>query len=87
MLLEEPLDDCRMQSIAFELGIAETAYLTPSGDPNVFGLRWFSPSVEIDLRGHATLGLGARPARERCRRRRAPLTFHTRSGPLGVLRR
>jgi len=50
-----PLDDERMQSIAFELGIAETAYLTPSDDPNVFGLRWFSPAVEIDLCGHATL--------------------------------
>jgi PhzF family phenazine biosynthesis protein len=44
-----------MQSIAFELGIAETAFLTPSDDPATFGLRWFSPAVEIDLCGHATL--------------------------------
>ena len=44
-----------MQSIAFELGIAETAYLTPTDDPTTFGLRWFSPAVEIDLCGHATL--------------------------------
>ena len=54
-LLREPLDDGRMQSIAFELGIAETAYLTPTDDPTTFGLRWFSPAVEIDLCGHATL--------------------------------
>ena len=54
-LLREPLDEGRMQSIAFELGIAETAYLTPSDDPSTFGLRWFSPAVEIDLCGHATL--------------------------------
>ena len=49
------LSDARMQSVAFELGIAETAFLTPTEDPAVFGLRWFSPTVEIDLCGHATL--------------------------------
>ncbi len=54
-LLTEPLDDERMQSIAFELGIAETAFLTPGDDPATFGLRWFSPATEIDLCGHATL--------------------------------
>ncbi|HEY6426211.1 MAG TPA: PhzF family phenazine biosynthesis isomerase, partial [Acidimicrobiales bacterium] len=54
-VLEEPLDEARMQSIAFELGIAETAFLTPTADPAEFGLRWFSPAVEIDLCGHATL--------------------------------
>ena len=53
-LLEEPLADERMQSIAFELGIAETAFVTPTDDPTTFGLRWFSPTVEIDLCGHAT---------------------------------
>ena len=72
----------RMQSIAFELGIAETAYLTPSDDPTVFGLRWFSPAVEIDLCGHATLA-SAHALREGGHvDGTAPLTFHTRSGPL-----
>jgi PhzF family phenazine biosynthesis protein len=81
-LLREPLDDSRMQSIAFELGIAETAYLTPSDDPTVFGLRWFSPAVEIDLCGHATLA-SAHVLREGGHvDGTAPLTFHTRSGPL-----
>ncbi len=81
-LLREPLDDARMQSIAFELGIAETAYLTPSDDPTVFGLRWFSPAVEIDLCGHATLA-SAHALREGGHvDGTAPLTFHTRSGPL-----
>ena len=71
-----------MQSIAFELGIAETAYLTPSDDPTTFGLRWFSPAVEIDLCGHATLA-SAHALRERgVVDGTAPLTFHTRSGPL-----
>jgi predicted PhzF superfamily epimerase YddE/YHI9 len=81
-LPRQPLDDERMQSIAFELGIAETAYLTPSDDPTTFGLRWFSPAVEIDLCGHATLA-SAHALRERgIVDGRATLTFHTRSGPL-----
>jgi predicted PhzF superfamily epimerase YddE/YHI9 len=81
-LLDEPLGDERMQSLAFELGIAETAFLTPTEDPTTFGLRWFSPAVEIDLCGHATLA-SAHALRERgVVDGTAPLTFHTRSGPL-----
>ena len=80
-LPRQPLDDEQMQSIAFELGIAETAYLTPSDDPTIFGLRWFSPAVEIDLCGHATLA-SAHALRERgIVDGTATLTFHTRSGP------
>ena len=81
-LLERPLDDARMQSIAFELGIAETAYLVPGEDAASFGLRWFSPATEIDLCGHATLA-AAHVLREGGTVDGAvPLTFHTRSGPL-----
>ena len=71
-----------MQSIAFELGIAETAYLTPSDDPTTFGLRWFSPAVEIDLCGHATLASAHALREGGVVDGTAPLTFHTRSGPL-----
>jgi PhzF family phenazine biosynthesis protein len=81
-LLRDPLDDERMQSIAFELGIAETAYLTPSDDPNVFGLRWFSPAVEIDLCGHATLASAHALRENGVVDGKGPLTFHTRSGAL-----
>jgi predicted PhzF superfamily epimerase YddE/YHI9 len=81
-LLGAPLDDGRMQSIAFELGIAETAFLTPTDDQTTFGLRWFSPAVEIDLCGHATLA-SAHALRERAVvDGTSGLTFHTRSGPL-----
>ena len=48
-LLEEPLPAATMQSLATELGIAETAFVTPTSAPGTFGLRWFSPLVEIDL--------------------------------------
>ena len=81
-LLDEPLDDARMQSLAFELGIAETAYLTPTDDPTTFGLRWFSPATEIDLCGHATLASAHALRAGGTVDGGAPLTFHTRSGPL-----
>ncbi len=81
-LVREPLDDERMQSIAFELGIAETAYLTPTEDPTTFGLRWFSPAVEIDLCGHATLASAHALREGGVVDGTASLTFHTRSGPL-----
>ncbi len=78
----EPLSADYMQALAKELGIAETAFVTPTSQPHLFDLRWFSPLVEIDLCGHATLA-SAHAMRERgivdgtC-----PLTFMTRSGPL-----
>ena len=80
-----------MQSLAYELGISETAFVTPVGGaggegggttPDTFALRWFSPSVEIDLCGHATLA-SAHVLRQRgVVDGTAPVTFHTRSGPL-----
>ena len=42
-----------MQAIAAENNLSETAFFVPEGD--VYRLRWFTPSVEVDLCGHATL--------------------------------
>lgn len=42
-----------MQAIAREMNVSETAFLTPAGEE--YGLRWFTPLVEVDLCGHATL--------------------------------
>jgi len=53
VLLERPAPDAELQQIAFELGVSETAFLRRSGDQ--WSLRWFTPSVEVDLCGHATL--------------------------------
>lgn len=53
MPLAEFFPDSRMQSIAAEMNLAETAFVVPRGDH--FDLRWFSPTMEIDLCGHATL--------------------------------
>jgi predicted PhzF superfamily epimerase YddE/YHI9 len=83
-LLDEPLDDARMQALAAELGISETAYLTPTADPLQFGLRWFSPATEINLCGHATLASAHALRQAGTVDGAAPLTFHTRSGALSA---
>jgi len=51
--LEEWLPDDQMQAIAGENNLSETAFFVRNG--NGYGLRWFTPAVEIDLCGHATL--------------------------------
>lgn len=52
-VLDAPLADETMQLIAREINAAETAFLVQAAD--VYELRWFTPLVEIDLCGHATL--------------------------------
>jgi PhzF family phenazine biosynthesis protein len=51
--LDAPRDDAWMQAVAAEMNLAETAFLVPR--PDGFHLRWFTPAVEVDLCGHATL--------------------------------
>jgi PhzF family phenazine biosynthesis protein len=81
--LDTWLPDDVMQAIAAENNLAETAFFVPRGPD--FDLRWFTPAVEVDLCGHATLATGhvlmteLEPKRQRA-------TFHTRSGPLHVSR-
>ena len=52
--LKEWLPDTILLNIAKENNLAETAYFINKYD-NVFHLRWFTPEIEIDLCGHATL--------------------------------
>lgn len=52
-VLEKWLDDSIMQNIAMENNLAETAFVTGSG--NKYEIRWFTPTVEVELCGHATL--------------------------------
>src|SRR5258707_4267024 len=53
MPLQDWLPDDLMQQIAAENNLAETAFFVPKGDG--FHIRWFTPTVEIALCGHATL--------------------------------
>jgi len=85
----EPLEawptDAVMQALAAENNQAETAFLLKTGDPDRFGLRWFTPALEVSLCGHATLA----SAHALCAElgHAAPqITFETLSGPLIVSR-
>ena len=85
----EPLDqwpsDGWMQALARENNQAETAFLLRTGDPARFGLRWFTPGMEVDLCGHATLA-SAHVLLAELELAATSLTFDTRSGPLIVSR-
>lgn len=81
--LQAWLPDALMQDIAAENNLAETAFLAPEGAG--WRLRWFTPRVEIDLCGHATLATAFVLARERPAQ--TEFRFQTRSGELIVTRR
>jgi PhzF family phenazine biosynthesis protein len=52
-VLPSPREESWMRDVAREMNLSETAFLVPNGDG--FDLRWFTPSVEVALCGHATL--------------------------------
>jgi PhzF family phenazine biosynthesis protein len=52
-ILPEPYDSLWMMMVAREMNLSETAFLLKEG--NIFNLRWFTPEMEVDLCGHATL--------------------------------
>lgn len=83
MLLEQFAEDSALQAIAAENNLAETAFLVADGED--FRLRWFTPTVEVPLCGHATLASAA-VVMERLAPQRTRVTFHSASGPLGVAR-
>ena len=79
-LLETAHDDAWMMNVAAEMNLSETAFLLPQNDG--FSLRWFTPTIEVNLCGHATLAsahvlweTGILAADESAR-------FYTRSGLL-----
>ncbi|MBM9467124.1 PhzF family phenazine biosynthesis protein [Nakamurella leprariae] len=80
----EPLPESLMAAIAMELHQAETAFVSPLADGTV-SLRWFTPTVEVDLCGHATLA-AAHVLREHPQAGwafdRDEIKFATRSGVL-----
>ena len=54
--LEHWLDDVLMQTIALENNLSETVFFVPSTQSDAdFEIRWFTPELEINLCGHATL--------------------------------
>jgi PhzF family phenazine biosynthesis protein len=83
-LLEAPADPEWMQSVASEMNLAETAFLAPRG--GALDLRWFTPTVEVDLCGHATLASAHVLWEEGRLAPGAEAVFHTRSGRLTARR-
>ncbi len=84
-ILAEPQDEPWMQNVASEMNLSETAFLYKQADG--FHLRWFTPAVEVDLCGHATLAsahvlweTGQLKSDQQAR-------FYTRSGLLTAQRR
>jgi PhzF family phenazine biosynthesis protein len=85
--LTTPRSDLWMQQVAREMNLSETAFVsTLAGKANEFNLRWFTPAVEVDLCGHATLA-SAHALWEQGRvDARKEISFHTRSGILTASR-
>jgi len=79
-LLAEPRPEAWMQAVAAEMNLAETAFLLR--DDEGFGLRWFTPTVEVDLCGHATLASAHFLWQDGHLKPRAEARFQTRSGLL-----
>ena len=85
-LLESPRDAEWMQQVAAEMNLSETAFVVPAGRPNEFHLRWFTPAVEVDLCGHATLGAAHTLIEQQRVDPSRPILFQTRSGCLSCQR-
>jgi PhzF family phenazine biosynthesis protein len=75
-----------MQAVAAEMNLAETSFLVRRQRPGEFDLRWFTPSVEVELCGHATLAAAHVLWESGAVAASAPIVFHTLSGPLGASR-
>src|SRR5690242_12048727 len=78
-------DAAWMQGIAAEMRHSETAYLEPRADGS-YGLRWFTPEVEVDLCGHATLASAHVLYETERLAPDASAVFHTRGGVLTAAR-
>src|SRR5579863_4592124 len=72
-VVDEFPDETRMQAVAREMNLSETAFVVPRPDGS-HDLRWFTPTLEVDLCGHATLAAAHVLGGVR--------TFQTRSGAL-----
>ncbi len=83
MPMDSFLADGVLQAIAAENNLAETAFLVPDGDD--YRIRWFTPTVEVPLCGHATLASAA-VVMQRLQPGRRQVTFQSASGPLTVNR-
>jgi PhzF family phenazine biosynthesis protein len=84
VVMDDWLPDRTLQAIGRENNLSETAFIVPRGE--AFGLRWFTPSIEVDLCGHATLA-GAHVLFHHGYTRASEVAFETRqAGTVHVTR-
>jgi len=79
-IVTDAIDDHLMQQIAMEMNLSETAFLQKKDAG--FDLRWFTPTTEVDLCGHATLASAHVLWESGLLPKDTTATFHTRSGVL-----
>lgn len=83
VVLDTPQPVGWMRAVAAEVQASETAFLVPDpGDEDAWRLRWFTPTTEVDLCGHATLASAHVLWQEGLAERDHTLRFHTRVGDL-----
>src|SRR5512141_2047978 len=84
-VLKEPRDLDWMQNVAAEMNLSETAFILPEKD-GTFGIRWCTPTIEVDLCGHATLASSHVLLETGMVKPDGKIEFKSRSGPLGARR-
>ncbi|WP_169973810.1 PhzF family phenazine biosynthesis protein [Tautonia rosea] len=88
-VLNGPADESWMQMVAREMNLSETAFVVPEpklDESGVYRLRWFTPTIEVDLCGHATLAAAHVLWEDQHLPLGAPAVFLTRSGRLAAQR-
>jgi PhzF family phenazine biosynthesis protein len=86
-ILSAARDESWLAAVAREMNLSETAFLIPAAaDPGAFQLRWFTPTIEVALCGHATLASAHVLWEEGRLAPHATARFHTRSGLLTCVR-
>ena len=88
VILTKAQPDDWMQQVAAEMNLSETAFVMPHTDPfkRVWQLRWFTPTVEVDMCGHATLATAHILYTEGLAKPTETLRFETKSGELQAAR-
>ncbi len=84
-LLDHPADEAWMQHVAAEMNLSETAFVVKRSD-GAFDLRWFTPAVEVELCGHATLAAAHILWEIEVLAADSEARFHTASGLLTAVR-
>ncbi|MEW4566288.1 PhzF family phenazine biosynthesis protein [Tautonia sp. JC769] len=88
-VLDGPADESWMQNVAREMNLSETAFVSPEPTDDAsdaYHLRWFTPTIEVDLCGHATLAAAHVLWEDRHLPLEATAVFNTRSGRLSARR-